>query len=372
MKIAVNTRLLLPGKLEGIGWFTYEIFKRLSQRHPEIEWVFLFDRAFDAQFIFNENVRPLVGGPPSRHPVLWYWWFQFTIPRLLKKSAANLFISPDGYLPTKPSIPSIPVIHDINFHHQKDNLDRIAGAYMRHYFPLFARAGARVATVSEYSKNDIAETYQVPKDKIDVVYNGVGDFFKVIGAKKRQSMRNKLSDGKPYFVFVGALNPRKNIDGMLAAYQIYRQRGGQAHFVVVGNKMLWNESLKRSIEEHPYQSDIHFTGRLEGEALNEVLGAAQALAFVSHFEGFGIPILEAFKSEVPVITANNSSMPEVSGDAALLCDSRDPQNIAEAYLKTDRAETRKTLIEKGLQQVKHFNWERSADMMWASIEKTIS
>ena len=98
MRIAVNTRLLLKDKLEGIGWFTFETLKRITKNHPEHEFIFLFDRPYDKEFIFSENIIPVVIQPPARHPFLWYLFFEWSIPAALKKYKADIFISPDGWL----------------------------------------------------------------------------------------------------------------------------------------------------------------------------------------------------------------------------------------------------------------------------------
>ena len=177
MRIAVNTRLLLPGRLEGIGRFTNETLKILVADHPEVEWVFLFDRPFDPQFVFGSNVIPVVVGPQARHPILWTLWFEFMLPRVFKKYKVDFFLSPDGYNSLNASIPSVDVIHDLNFEHNPDDVPGWAGRYLRSHFPKYARAAARVATVSNYSAKDIENTYGVDPDKIDVVYNGVDDWF---------------------------------------------------------------------------------------------------------------------------------------------------------------------------------------------------
>lgn len=372
MKIAVNTRLLLPNNLEGIGWFTYEVFKRMSLNHPEIEWVFIFDRPFDPSFIFSKNVRPIVIGPPSRHPILWYIWFEYSISKILKREKPDLFISPDGYLSLRTDCPSLSVIHDINFEHNPENIPSTARKYLRKYFPKFAKKALRIATVSEFSKADICKTYGVLPERIDVVYNGTGDFFHPLSDEKIDSVKAEISASIPYFIFVGALNPRKNITGMLHAYTDYKKSGGPNKFVIVGKKMFWNEEISHTYENHPFKDDIIFTGRLEGDALNSILGAADALLFVSNFEGFGIPIVEAFKCRVPVITSSTSSMPEVAGDAALICDPKDISAICQAMHDVSKPEIRKPLIEKGVERQKMFSWENSADMMWNSIEKCFS
>lgn len=371
MKIVVNTRFLLTQKLEGIGWFTYEVFKRLVQQHPEVEWIFVFDRPYHPQFVFGENVKAIVLPPQARHPILWYLWFEFSIPFILKKHKPDLFISPDGYLSLRTKCKSLPVIHDINFEHNSD-LPSLALKYYRHYFPLFAKKGHRVTTVSQYSKADIAKSYGIAEDKIDVVFNGCGDFFYPLEPDEQVQVKNELSDGQPYFVFIGALNPRKNITGMLEAYKIYKDEGGQAKFVIVGEKMFRTDNIAQTYQNHTYKDDIIFTGRLEGAGLNRVLASSHGLLFVSNFEGFGIPIVEAFKAEVPVISSTTTSMPEVAGDAALLCDPQDNLQIAEAMHKLDNEELRKSLIERGKKRVNLFTWEKSAEMMWESIQKTLA
>ena len=122
MRIAVNTRLLLKDKLEGIGWFTFETLSRITKNHPEHDFYFLFDRPYSREFISGKNIHPMVIPPKTRHPILWYVWFEFCIPKILKKIKADLFLSPDGFLSLTSNIPSISVIHDINFEHHPEDL----------------------------------------------------------------------------------------------------------------------------------------------------------------------------------------------------------------------------------------------------------
>jgi len=356
---------------EGIGWFTYEIFRRLAARQPEIEWIFIFDRPFDDQFITSENITPVVLAPPARHPFLWYTWFHISLPAKLQQLKPDIFISPDGYLPLKSNCPTLGVIHDLNFEHRPQNLPWLVRKYMLHFFPLYAKAATRLATVSKYSAKDISQLYGRPIEDIDLVYNGCGEFFFPIPANEQKLVKDELTDGKEYFLFVGALNPRKNLDGMLRAYRNYRESGGQNLFVIVGEAMFINQDIKSELDEHPYREDILLVGRMEGEQLNRILASSAALLFVSHFEGFGIPIVEAFKCQVPVITGTSTSMPEIAGDAAILCEPENYQQIAQAMHDVGVASVRNGLIAKGVERAKIFTWERSADMMWASIQKTL-
>ena len=148
MRIGVNTRLLLEGRLDGIGWFTYETQRRIVASHPEHVFFFFFDRKPSERFIFAPNVVPVVVNPPARHPVLWWLFFEYGISHALKKYDIDLFLSPDGYIPLHCKVPTVDVIHDINFAHSKDNLKPSHQRYMSHYFPLFAENTSRLVTVS--------------------------------------------------------------------------------------------------------------------------------------------------------------------------------------------------------------------------------
>ena len=125
MIIAVNTRLLLKNKLEGIGWFTYETLSRITKNHPEHIFYFLFDRPYHSDFVFESNVTPIVLPPPARHPVLFYIWFEISVARFLRKLKPDLFLSPDGYLSLKTKTTSLAVIHDINFEHYPEDFPLI-------------------------------------------------------------------------------------------------------------------------------------------------------------------------------------------------------------------------------------------------------
>jgi glycosyltransferase involved in cell wall biosynthesis len=219
MRIAVNTRLLLKGKLEGIGWFTFETLIRMTQNHPEHEFIFIFDRPFDPDYVFAENVTPVVIGPPARHPLLFYIWFDFQIPKVLKKYKADLFLSPDGYLSLRTKVPQLAVIHDINFVHRPEDLPWLIAKYYNYFFPKFARIAKRIATVSFYSKEDIARSFKIDYDKIDVVYDGINQIFKPLLEKEKTKIRKKYTGGCEYFLFVGALHPRKNVSGLLKAFE---------------------------------------------------------------------------------------------------------------------------------------------------------
>ena len=281
MKIAVNTRLLLKDKLEGIGWFTYETLKRITQQHPEHEFYFIFDREYDRQFVFADNVKPIVLSPPTRHPFLWILWFEYRIPKLLKKIGADVFVSTDGYISLRTNIPQVDVIHDINFAHNPEQLPRLTSWYYNKYFVKFAQKAIHIGTVSEFSKNDICKTYNIDYDKVTVCYNGSNEKYKPLSETEKQAIRDIYSNGKKFFVFVGALSPRKNVDGLLRSFEIFKKNNiSDIKLLVVGGALHKTEEIEKVYSEMSCKDDVVFTGRLGTEELSKIVAASECLTYI--------------------------------------------------------------------------------------------
>ena len=372
MDIAVNARLLIKDKLEGIGWFTYESFKRITTQHPEHHFYFIFDRPFHPDYIFSENITPIVLSPQARHPFLFWIWFDYSLPSLLRRLKPDIFVSPDGYLSTRSNIKSLAVIHDLNFEHYPEDLPFCVRKYYRHFFPLFASKATRIATVSQFSKEDIIHQYHVPPDKIDVVYDGSSEVYSPLTDQEVKEVRDKYTRGSPYFVFIGSLHPRKNLANLFHAFDDFKnQKPSDVKLTIVGEKKWWTKEISEAFKTMSHSDDVVFCGRQKLKELRKILAASLALTYVSYFEGFGIPIVEAFHSHVPVITSNVTSMPEVAGDAALLVDPFSPASISEAMMKIhEDPDLRKELIRRGIERSDEFSWQKTADRLWASIEKT--
>ena len=370
MIIAVNTRMLLKGKLEGIGSFTRETLLRMTRNHPEHQFIFIFDRPYDDEFIFSTNVTPVVVSPPTRHPILWYIWFEWRIPHILRKYKADLFLSPDGYLSLSTKVKQLAVIHDINFAHRPKDLPFFYAAYYNFFFPRFAKRAKRIATVSYYSKEDIVRTYHINPDNIDVVYNGVNTLYTPTRAEEQASTRNKYTDGIPYFLYIGSLHPRKNICGLLRAFDAYRTSTEKVtKLLITGDTMFKTEDIEKTYEGMRHRNDVIFTGRLPNEELHQVLGAAMALTFVPFFEGFGVPVIEGMSAGIPVICSNTTSLPEVGGHAVLYADPFAVAQIKDAMIRiANEHELRDILIEKGRKQQQKFTWDKTAEMLWGSVQ----
>lgn len=373
MKIAVNTRLLLSGRMDGIARFTDETLRILTTQHPEHQFYFYFDTKFDERYIYNSNVNPVVIYPRARHPFLFLAWFEASLPFHLAKLKPDIFLSPDGFLSLTSNVKSVSVIHDLNFEHYPEDIPFFMRKYYSLMFPRFAQKASRIATVSEYSKSDIINTYQVDPSKIDVVYNGAGNIFKALQSDEQRQTRELFAQGREYFFFIGTLHPRKNLVNLFKAFDLFKQNDTRGiKLILAGARMWWTDEIRLAYEGMVFRDEVVFTGRITDEELTSLMASALALTYVSYFEGFGIPILEAFHCNTPVITSNVTSMPEVAGNAAILVNPFSVTSIAEAMQKVaSDVDFRQKLISAGQEQRKKYSWEQTAEKLWGCIEKAV-
>lgn len=365
MKIAVNARLLQISRMEGIARYNYESLKRIVLAHPEDEFYFLFDRPYSKEFLFASNVIPIHLFPPTRHPFLIVLWFEWMVYRTLKKIDADVFLAGDTYMSLRSKVPSLLVCHDLAYLHYPLHIPPVNRSYYRYFFPRFHRKAAEIIAVSEYTKSDIIRQYDIDPAKITVAHNAPNGHFYPIDPETQESTRQELTGGKPYFIYLGSIHPRKNLENLIEGFNHFRREGFRDHYLVILGRPAWNtHSFYKSLNQSPYKDHIIHIQK-KREELPRYIGSAEALCYVSLFEGFGIPILEGFEAGVPVITSNVSSMPEVAGDAAILADPSDHHSIGEAMTRiASDPDTRSECIRKGFEQLRRFSWDRTARILY--------
>ncbi len=366
MKIAVNTRWLLKDKLEGTGWFTHSLMKRIVKDHPDVEFHFIFDRKPDPSFKYGDNVKLHRVLPPARHPRLWSIWNHFSVPRRLRRIKPDLYFSPDGMGTKGWKGKQLLAVHDLNFEHHPEWFPKSVAEWFQKHMVEYARAADRIVCVSKTTIADVNRTWGIHTSKLDVVYNAPQSNFHPMPDAQVDLPCEK------YFLCVGAINPRKNLATAVRGFTKYRLAGGESDLVIVGKHMHADEELERVLEESPYTDHIHFVGRRHGDELNGIMSRSSALLFPSLFEGFGIPIVEAMAAGTPVISSNASCMPEIAGNAALLLTPKDPDQWAVEMMKIEDPEVREEWVNKGIKRAKFFNWDNSAERLWANILQTLN
>ena len=212
--------------------------------------------------------------------------------------------------------------------------------------------------------------YGVDSEKIDVIYNGASAIFKPLNTQEKKAASERFAQGCPYFIYVGALQPRKNIVTLLKAFDQFKTKHGtNRKLLITGQKKWWSSEQEEVFAGMQYKEDVLFMGRVDDEALALALGGADALTYISFFEGFGIPLLEAMNCDVPVLTSRLTSMPEVAGEAAAYCSPFDVDSVVlameEVLVNADK------LVEAGREQRQLFSWNKTADLLKKSVERCL-
>ncbi|TNE48620.1 MAG: glycosyltransferase family 1 protein [Bacteroidetes bacterium] len=374
MRIAVNTRFLLSGRLEGLGWYTHELVRRMVLAHPEDEFVFLFDRQFDPAFVYADNVKPVVVFPPARHPMLWYLWFEWALPGVLKREKADVFFSPDSYLSLRTHVPTVMTVHDLIPLQQPEQVPAWPRYYYRYFLPRFLHKAAALVAVSGYTARQIEEVGGVRPKKIHVVYNGCREGFGPLAERVQQQVRERYAAGQPYFLYTGAIHPRKNIPRLIRSFDLFRSRTDTPVKLLLAGRFAWQTGAVRSAWEQALnKTDIHFLGYVADTELQQLMGAAIALVNISQSEGFGLPVAEAFHSEIPVVCSNTTALSEVAGDAALQVDPMSEMAVAEAMRQILRdPDLRSGLVEKGRNRRTGFNWDLAAESVYRILIRQVN
>ena len=219
------------------------------------------------------------------------------------------------------------------------------------YFRRLKKADAIIA-VSKSTKNDLVKYLHIPENMIHIVYNGVEDAESISANKSFKTM------GK-YFFYIGDFRKNKNVINALKGFKRFIKYDNDIKFILAGQKKYEYDFLKEFVKDHNLQERVKFLGYVTEEEKNKLYNNAYALIFVSEYEGFGVPIIEAMSNGVPVITSNSSSMKEIAYDAGILVDCHDPDDICKGMLSLKDNKKYEEFVKKGKERVKRFTWDNA-------------
>ncbi|MBU2025226.1 glycosyltransferase family 4 protein [Patescibacteria group bacterium] len=366
MKIAIDAADLCDKRIDGTRIYIKNVLDHLGHLSPADNF-FIYSKgrlnpALKFKKYSNYTIRC------SSAP---FFWTQLKFPFELKKDKPDVLWMPLQTVPYL--IPSdlkvVVTIHDLAFkifpHHfpAKD-------CFLLNLFTKKAiKQAAKIIAVSKNTKQDIIKYYQAPASKIQVIYHGFNR--KIFNPKTAQNpaaikkIKNKFKIKKDYLLYVGAIQPRKNLSVLLKAFETVKenQSGRELSLVLAGPRAWLNQIVFKQIQSCRFASDIIFTGPFKTRELPGLLGAARAFVFPSLYEGFGIPVLEAMASGTPVISSDNSSLPEVGGGAPQYFNAQNSSELA-AIIKNvlDSPGLQKSMRQKGLEQARKFSWEKCAKL----------
>jgi glycosyltransferase involved in cell wall biosynthesis len=372
MKIAVNAIFFNPAQLEGYGHYSVSIFQRLVAQYPTHEFVFIYDRPHQQYLISGPNVQSVTVGPAARHIPGFFYWYNISAANVVKQLKADIWVQPYGFCSLTSSVPQLMVVHDLAFKHFPQYISTAQRWHYKVMTPKFLKKATRLVTVSEFSKQDIQAQYPQISKSLTVISGAARQGFVPLSWEQKEQVKEAYTEGYEFFLCVGGISPRKNMLNILKAFSLFKKWHKSNMKLVFAGRLAWQyQDFLEKLKTFKYRHDVVLTGYLEESLLQSLTGAAYAAMYISDFEGFGLPIVEAMQAGVPVVVANNSSMPEVGGEAVLYANAQDPETIAQQMQTLYRDEAlREKLIQKGLAQAKTFSWEKAATLFWEEIVAT--
>ncbi len=353
----------------GIGRYTRQLVKNLLR--PDSEDYFSLFTFYGDEKGFSQDVGSAekVEFKSKHYPGRFFRFMLFALyatglsPDFLV-SPLDLFHSPDHVFPACKKIPTVLTIHDLAFLIYPENYTRINRRYLMAMIPKSVRNARKIITDADNTKKDLVRLLKVPEEKIHVIHPGIESRFRPMSKDNGTEIRARYYVPNDfYLLYVGTLEPRKNLANLIKAYYEIKNNKGIQHKLVICGAAGWlYQKLFKLVVELDLQNDIVFTGHIPDEHLPAVYSRAELLIYPSIYEGFGLPPLEAMACGIPVICSNTSSLPEVVGDAAILIDPYNIEKIAEAMIRVISDEDLKSeLKEKGLKRAKAFTWEKTAE-----------
>jgi glycosyltransferase involved in cell wall biosynthesis len=379
MKLGISGFATDGGK-SGISQYIINVVPRLAQLDADVDLVIFMPRS-EAYLLSARVADGSIITTPDwvAHPVANILWHLLIFPLLLRRHKCDCAFLPAGNrrLGWYYGIPSVATIHDLSQLHIAEKYSPLRMFYIRQVLPaMFARL-TRIVSVSESTRRDLLEYGQLPAARIRVAYNGADleRFTSDDRAAARQRASSFLGHSKPYLLYTSRLeHPGKNHVGLLRAVALLKQHGNLHHRIVfAGSRWSNSEVIDSAIEELGVTDEVMVTGFVPNEILPDLYAGADVFVFPSLYEGFGIPVLEAMMSGTPVCAANVASIPEVTGDAALLFDPADPAAIAQQIDRLlSEPELAQTLVKRGFRQARRFSWDQAASGVLQQCREAIA
>lgn len=365
MKIAIDVSDLNYPYWDGTRVVEYNVLKNLAKVDKANKYFLYFqgEPTDKIEGVKQKNFQFKVSYFPK-------FWTQLRLPIELFRDSPDVLWMPLHSLPIiRPrKMKTVVSLFDLGFIHYpktKKFIDRQLLTRMTSYI---TRHADKIITISEYTKKDLIKTLKVDKKKIEVVYLGYDDKkFKpgpknIENQKKVKNILASLKIDQPYILFVGGLNPRKNLVRLIKGFELLKSKHKLPHKLVIAGAEAWlfKETIKKA-KTSKFKKDILFTGHVDDKKIVTLFREASCFAFPSILEGFGMPVLEAMASGTPVLTSNTSALPEVGGKAAYYIDPYSIKEIAMGLHKilTDN-QLQKKMITKGFENAKRFSWEKTA------------
>jgi O-antigen biosynthesis alpha-1,2-mannosyltransferase len=344
----------------GVKNYTEYLLEEMFQLNSEHEFVLIYNNpSFIGIYNHFKNVREIAVKMSSR-----FLWDQIGIPRIHRREKFDLIYNPKYSVPLLINCPTIFVCHGLNSYLMPWGSKRIDMLYRKYIYPLYASNATGIVAVSNTTKDHLMNFLNVKEEKIFTVCEGMHeDFRKKIDKKELDKTRKEYKLPERFFLFAGQIYPPKNFGRILQAYAKVGPKQG-IHLVATGEHRWLCEDELKLIDKLGISDWVVRTGWIDNNTLIQIYKLAEALVFPSLYESFGTPIVEAMAGGCPVVTSGRFGNGEVAGDAAILVDPENIDDIAQGMQKIiNNKELREELILKGFEQSKQYSWKRAANEM---------
>jgi len=352
--------------------YTYNLIKNLNLLDKENEYYLIHHTKMDLD-IYKSN-KEIIVPLPSFKPLKGLFWRYALLPKKLKTQNLDLVHDPRGIGLFSFDMPfeKVITIHDLSSLLYPSINIRGMWAHRLLGTKTVKRVD-KIITVSASTKRDVMKYLKAPEEKIKVIYNGKDERFKPLNQKEVDKFKEKSNFNFPFILYVGVLQPRKNVPTLIKAYYKLKTDGTKHKLVIAGGKGWQYKEIFETIERLNLQKDVIFTEHIPDDDLPKLYNAADLFVFPSIYEGFGLPPLEAMACGIPVIASNAGSLPEVVGDAGIKVNPYDVDGLAKAMHEVlNNDGLRQDMIEKGLKRAKMFSWAKCAKEVLEVYEEVIS
>jgi glycosyltransferase involved in cell wall biosynthesis len=366
MRIGVNA-LQLTARNSGVGQYIYHMVSSLLSISPDQFYLYLSRGNTRSEWLSRPDAK-MKEIPFRKEQVIFRNLYELIYYGIdLRKDDLTVFWSPDTKIPLlTPNIPLVITSYDLAIFREPETYQFSRVLYWRKLFKHAIQRASCIIAISNTTRDDLIELMQVPSQKIRVIYCGVDTRFRLIkDGDILEYIRLKYGLPKKFLLFVGLFSPRKNIAGILKAFAILKDKFNiPHHLVMVGEKGWRYKADLELVNSLGLEKDVVFPGFVEDDDLPAVYNLADALVFPSLYEGFGLPVLEAMACGTPVVTSNVSALPEVVGEAGIMVNPYDHEEIASGVYRLLSDKYFATQLAKaGLERSKHFSWENAAREM---------
>jgi glycosyltransferase involved in cell wall biosynthesis len=363
MKIAIDYTSAARQRA-GIGRYTRSLIRALALHDHTNPYALYVPR--DALYLddaraFPKNYRVVRAPFNERYMVALWQRARVPMPIEFLTGASTVFYSPDFVLPPTRAKRKILTIHDLSFKRHPETTVPNLKWYLDAAVPRAIARADLILADSNATRDDLQEFFNTPPDRIQTLYSGCDDFFhRVTDAQKLQTIRAKYALHKPFLLNVGTIEPRKNLARLIEAFSKLKQRR-ELELVIAGGRGWLYDEIYAAPEKFGVSAQVRFIGFAPDEDLPALYSLAELFVYPSLYEGFGLPVVEALACGAAVVTSNNSSLPEVAGDAAVMIDARDTDALVWAIRRLLEDSTWRAIKQtKALEQAKKFSWQKSA------------